>query len=277
MPSSTAFSRISIRWPSLLAEEGAFAILFALAILAVRRTPPGRMTEAGVSVVGFLTLFAVSTVVFVALVRAFRSARLLAAFFDLAIIVGVFDLFLILLGPSAAVLAASAAAAARYLVGRVLTTDLILILGLAGVTVEFSGSLQPTGVAIILAVLAIYDIIAVYGTKHMVTMAEALLRQRAVFAIMVPTTPQGWFARLVDVRPGAGFSFLGTGDAVLPAILVASVARDGVAPAVIVAIGAALGLAVTHALFVSADKPKPMPALPPIAAGAILGYLITIL
>ncbi|MBI4458269.1 hypothetical protein HY633_04875 [Candidatus Uhrbacteria bacterium] len=286
MPSSrpsSASNRPFFAWQALAVEEAAFAVLFGLSMAAARRGPlvPSSMGE--VSVLSFLALFAAVTVLVVVLIRALHSAKLVAAMFDAAMIIGVANLLWIFFGPSAAVLGAAGAAVIRYAVPRIVLLDAVLLLGLAGVTAELSTSLRPTGIAVILAVLAVYDIIAVYGTRHMVEMAGALLRQRAVFAIIVPSTAKGWLAPFPEARPGGGFTFLGTGDAVLPALLVAAVAREqSVAAATVVGLGAALGLACTHFLFASArhvarERRDPMPALPPIATGALLGYLFTFL
>lgn len=281
MPSSklsSANDRSGFGWRVLAAEEAAFAVLFGLATAAARRLARPLPAAGPVSVLDFLIVFAALTVLVVVFVRVFRSARLIAALFDVAMIVGAANLGAIFFGPNAAVLGGVGAVIVRYAAPRIILLDIVLILGLAGVSAELAGSLRPIGVAVILAILALYDIIAVYGTRHMVEMAQALLRQRAVFAIIVPSTIKGWLAPFTEARPGSGYTFLGTGDAMLPALLVAAVARErSVADAAIVGLGAALGLAATHLLFIRSRLARPMPALPPIATGAILGHLITLL
>ena len=135
--------------------------------------------------------------------------------------------------------------------------------------------MRPIGVAVILAALAGYDIVAVYVTKHMVAMAETLLRRRVFFAMILPERPSGFLLPVTEAVPGGGFVFLGTGDVILPALLVASVARMNPFASILVAVGALLGAASLHLMFLSQKVRRPMPALPPIAAGALIGFVIS--
>jgi presenilin-like A22 family membrane protease len=116
--------------------------------------------------------------------------------------------------------------------------------------------------------------VAVYLTKHMVEMGESLLRQRVFFAIIVPRGLRGFQTRLQEVAPGSGHYFIGTGDLVLPALLISSATYVRLEAGVAAAIGALLGLLATTALFLSQKSRRAMPALPPIALGAIIGYLV---
>jgi presenilin-like A22 family membrane protease len=69
---------------------------------------------------------------------------------------------------------------------------------------------------------------------------------------------------------------LGGGDLVLPLLLIASVAGQNILRSIIILVFALLGLLVMHLIFIKL-KSRPMPALPPIAAFSILGYLISLL
>jgi presenilin-like A22 family membrane protease len=149
-----------------------------------------------------------------------------------------------------------------------------LLLGIAGVSANMGGSLSPVAACVILAILSVYDIAAVYLTKHMVEMGESLLRQRVFFAIIVPRGISGFQSPLREVAPGSGHYFIGTGDLVLPALLISSATYFRLETGITAAIGALLGLAATTALFLSQKLRRAMPALPPIALGAIIGYLI---
>jgi presenilin-like A22 family membrane protease len=207
------------------------------------------------------------------LTRTRRGSRWFAALFSFAVFVGIGIIIERLGGTGAAILAVSAAVLLRYGWQRVAVFDAVLLMGLAGVSLELGAALQPAAAVAILAILSVYDIFAVYVTGHMVTAAEALLRQKALFAIIIPVAPVGFLARLSSARPGADFLYLGTGDLVLPAMLVASAGRGGLIQALIVAVGALAGLAGTHLIFTRQKQRRPIPALPPIALGAIIGYL----
>lgn len=258
----------------------ALALTFALSAAAVLRgtariiaAPP--LPSDSTTVWTFLAAFAAATVLVVLLLRTFRGSRVFEAVFLLAIFTGVGTLFADLFGPAVAVLATAAAVFLYYGARSVLVFDLLLVAGCAGVAANLGAAMRPVGVAVILAILAGYDIAAVYVTKHMVTMAESMLRRRVFFAMILPERAAGFLLPVTEAAPGSGFVFLGTGDVILPALLVASVCGASLAAAAIVGLGALAGAAVLHLLFLTQKVRKPMPALPPIAAGALLGLVVT--
>jgi presenilin-like A22 family membrane protease len=88
---------------------------------------------------------------------------------------------------------------------------------------------------------------------------------------VIPEHPRLLLKRLSAVKPGEGFFFLGTGDIALPAIFVASALRQGPVPAFGAVVGSVVGLLFTD-LFFAIGRKRPMPALPPIAVGTMLGF-----
>jgi len=64
--------------------------------------------------------------------------------------------------------------------------DSMGILLAAGVASIFGISLAIIPVLILLVLLAVYDAIAVYRTKHMITLAEGVLTERAPILFVVP-------------------------------------------------------------------------------------------
>lgn len=160
---------------------------------------------------------------------------------------------------------------------NVLVQDLIMVITLAGVAVVLGLTLTPLSVVIILVVLSFYDILAVYKTGHMVKLAELMVKSRAIFGFVIPEAIGNLKTSLKKVSPGEGFMILGSGDVILPSVLAISLVRVALGNAIIVAIFSAMGLFVTHLLFVNQQNRKPMAALPPIAAMSIIGYLITLL
>lgn len=157
---------------------------------------------------------------------------------------------------------------------NVFLQDLVMVLTFAGVGAVLGISLTPGTVILILAILSFYDIIAVYKTKHMVELAEAMIQSRAIFGFVVPATFRGFKERMTRVSPGEQFMILGSGDVILPLLLSASLVRTSLNQSVIVAFFSALGLFLMHLIFTNQKVRRPMAALPPIAAMAILGYLI---
>ncbi len=256
-------------------ETAVFALVFALTIAAsLGQAPfPPASAGSGSMLVAFFTSFAGATLLVLYLVRRNRGTRLFSVLLALAVFAGIVSLVDTFFGLSAAVLALSVSVLLWYGLKRVWLFDLLLLLGIAGLSANMGGSLAPVAAAAILAILSVYDIAAVYLTKHMVVMGETLLRQGVFFAIIVPRVPAGFRTRLQEVAPGRAHYFIGTGDLVLPALLIASVTHVRWEAGVSAAIGALLGLMATTALFLSQKLQRPMPALPPIALGTILGYL----
>jgi len=264
-------------WFAFLVEAAVLLAVFGLTLLAERHGRPSVMVPygSGEMVWSFLAAFAAATALLILLLRARRGAFWFSRLFSVAVFIGAGIIAERFFGLAGAVLGVSLAVLLHYGLRRVYVFDLVLTLGLAGITFNLGSVMQPMAAIVILAILSFYDIFAVYVTGHMVAAAEALLRQKALFAIIVPVTPAGFLKRLTTVGSGADFLFLGTGDIVLPALLVAAVGRLGVIQALPVALGAIIGLASMHFIFMSQPRRRPIPALPPIALGSILGYLVT--
>lgn len=252
----------------------------ATAVVAVSRSSAGL---GGVSRQAFdswslLAAVAAATVALLWLIRSKVGARIFGALFALAIFSGLFTAVSVLAGLGFAVLTLAAAILLYYGNPRIVVFDIILSFGLAGIAASVGFGFRPMALLAALVALSAYDIAAVYLTGHMVRIGKALLRRKVFFAMILPESPRGLMSRMGDVGSGGAFVFLGTGDFVLPALLVASVtAADGILAAILTAAGAALGLAATHAIFILQKTRRPMAALPPVAAGAILGYLVSVL
>lgn len=268
-----------LRGPSVAVQECLLAALFFALVRFAAISPYAESISGGepVTITDFFVVFAAATVFIIAALKIFKSAKFVALVFDLAVFLGVSALVAAFFGPTTGMLGGAAALLARYALPRVFVFDAVLLLGMAGVVATIAPGFRAEGLVVILAILSLYDIAAVYLTRHMVMMARKLLQQKAFFAIIVPTRLADWTARLDDVATDAGFSFLGTGDLVLPGLLVSTTAaRHGGAAGIFVAVGATLGLMVVNILFLSQRRIAPMPALPPIALGAIVGYFLAI-
>ena len=142
---------------------------------------------------------------------------------------------------------------------------------------HFGLSLSIEAAIIILAILSCYDIISVYKIGHMVKMFKGVAKTGAIFSLILPEKFSGFKMKIKDVTPGEGFLYLGGGDLAFPAILMVSALSHSTTSSIAIAIGATFGLSVTHFLFVTQKSRKPMPALPPIALGSILGFLVSML
>ena len=158
---------------------------------------------------------------------------------------------------------------------RVFIQNIAMIFGIAGIGAIFSLSITPITAVIILLVLSFYDIIAVYWTKHMVKMAEGMIKTKNIFGLVIPEKAEGFMSSMERAEPGNGFMILGSGDLVMPILLSASLVSISLMSAFIVGLFSIGGMFLTHLLFVNQKIRRPMAALPPIAAMAIIGYVVT--
>jgi presenilin-like A22 family membrane protease len=145
----------------------------------------------------------------------------------------------------------------------------------------FGISLAILPVLLLLLLLAVYDAIAVYRTKHMITLAEGVLSQRAPILFVVPRR-RGYSFIQEGVTIGSeeerGAFIIGMGDLIMPSILVVSAqvflkAGGGFLSAPV--LGAMAG-SVAGLLFLlrAVGKGKPQAGLPPLNAGTIAGFLL---
>ena len=253
----------------------ALTITISLALAAKPWKPVVQATAVTpMSVFDFLWAFAVLTILVLVLLRWRLGPKVFSGLFLLAIFFGVISIGLALAGEVGAIVFFVIAVILNYGLGRVWSFDLILVAGLAGVALNLGQAMHPVTAAIILVVLSFYDVIAVYSSRHMVKMAQRLSAEGAYFALIIPVKISCLKSRLTSVKPGKDFFRLGTGDIILPAIMAVSSARLGLLFGVAVLIGALIGLTANLVIFFRQDRPRPMPALPAPAAGAVLAYLL---
>lgn len=172
-------------------------------------------------------------------------------------------------------------------VRNVLVHNIGIILAVAGVASLLGLAISPGTAVIAMVVLSLYDIIAVYVTKHMVRLAKSMIDSGATFGFIIPSSLKGFFAHKghAQAQVGTGqpteagdqFMILGSGDIGLPVVLVSSIVSHSLVGAIIVAVFSTAGLFLTHLIFVNQKERKPMAALPPIATMSIIGYLTVLL
>jgi presenilin-like A22 family membrane protease len=245
----------------------------------------------------FLLLLLIFTAVLLVLIR-FGMRRLIRAIVLVSIGFSFVYIFIALLGvvvaDPAVILGGSLVlgAAAAFILFRYpewYVIDLLGILLAAGVSAIFGSSLGILPVLLLLVLLAVYDAISVYRTKHMIALAEGVLEQRAPILFVVPKRRGYSFIRegvgpVDDYTPEAGGEggrsalLIGMGDMIMPTILVVSANTFLQAPGIGVLNGPALG-AIVGSLFGLAlllhfvDKGRAQAGLPPLNGGTILGFL----
>jgi len=148
----------------------------------------------------------------------------------------------------------------------------------AGVSALIGISLSVIPIIVLLLLLAIYDAISVYKTKHMITMAEGIMDLRLPILFVIPKSLDYSFLQ-EDFKSGEKREafFMGLGDAVMPTLLVVSAnvfMKNNFYPIV----GAILGTLVGHAILsILVMKGKPQAGLPFLNSGVILGFFIGVL
>ncbi len=162
--------------------------------------------------------------------------------------------------------------------------DTLGILIAAGVASIFGVSLEILPVVILLILLAVYDAISVYKTKHMITLAEGVIDLKTPILFVIPKRRDYSFIRdgigkLEEGGERAAF-IIGMGDLIMPSILVvsANVFMKGWRllgvinlPALGAILGSLAGLAILLSYVASG---KPQAGLPPLNGCTILGFLV---
>jgi presenilin-like A22 family membrane protease len=148
-------------------------------------------------------------------------------------------------------------------------------------------------VLILLTALAGYDAIAVYRTKHMVSLADAVTEMRLPILMVMPSSTGYDFTQAPSLKQQRGVpveereaTFMGLGDVVIPGTLVVSAfvwlpshpGLAGVGGNLWVAIAALVGSLVGYAFLMrQALSGNPQAGLPFLNGGAIAGYLFAFL
>jgi presenilin-like A22 family membrane protease len=180
----------------------------------------------------------------------------------------------------------------------------------AGAGALFGISFGPLPALLLLVVLAVYDAVSVYGTEHMLDLAEGVMDLRLPVILVVPmslsyslleddfegtagrgdddaaTDESGDGAESTPTDDGAperDALFIGLGDAVIPTVLVASAAFFSPAPSLGVpglavnlpALLAMVGVFVGLGLLLRAVlRGRAHAGLPLLNGGAVAGYLL---
>jgi presenilin-like A22 family membrane protease len=169
--------------------------------------------------------------------------------------------------------------------------DAAAVLVAVGVIGIFGISLNILPVMILLIVLAAYDAISVYGTKHMVALADGVTQMKLPILLVIPKKKsysyltQKPLKQQLDEGGEREAMFMGLGDIIIPGVLMASAfsflpdeSFGGVPGNLVVALGTIVGSLLGFALLMRfVLKGNPQAGLPLLNGGAIAGYLITYL
>jgi presenilin-like A22 family membrane protease len=156
--------------------------------------------------------------------------------------------------------------------------NLLLAFTLATIGAIIGLNLDPLIIIIFLTILSIYDFVAVYKTRHMITLVKVMAESGSIMGFVLPQDFRKIFLPLRD------FSFqnlkdkyivLGSGDVILPLMMAVSLIKEGIFLAFFVIFFSFLGFLANFLVLFSQERKSPIPALPIIALFTILGYLLT--
>ena len=146
---------------------------------------------------------------------------------------------------------------------------------------------------ILLGALMVYDAIAVYRTKHMVSLADVVTEMKLPILMVMPDAPGYDYTAAPSLAQQRGqpveersAMFMGLGDVVIPGTLVVSAfvwlpatpSWLGIAASLWVAVGTILGSLVGYAILMRfVLRGNPQAGLPLLNGGAMIGYAIAYL
>ena len=158
------------------------------------------------------------------------------------------------------------------------------ILVCAGISSLFGVSMTIPPTLLLLVVLAVYDAISVYKTRHMISLAEGAIKIKAPLLFVVPKSRDYSFRIDQEISNSSeetkkrGAYFLGLGDAIIPTILVISASwslpAGGFYGLSLPVLGAMLGTYLGFLLLMTTSRDRPQAGLPFLNSGVILGFLM---
>jgi presenilin-like A22 family membrane protease len=162
--------------------------------------------------------------------------------------------------------------------------DAFGILVCAGISSLFGVSMTIPPTLLLLVVLAVYDAISVYKTRHMISLAEGAIKMKAPLLFVVPKSRDYSFRIDQEISNSPedttkrGAFFLGLGDAIIPTILVISASwslpAGGFYGLSLPVLGAMLGTYLGFLLLMTTSRDRPQAGLPFLNSGVILGFLM---
>ena len=282
--------------------------VMAVQLLALAVTPA---ISAGESRVFQDPASASNPVVYMLLILAFTALLLLAmklkkgwivgGFIQLSIAASIYYLLAAFMSPPLALLLTAGVLLLLHYYPEWYVIDAFGIVVCAGISSLFGISMTVLPTILLLLILAVYDAISVYKTRHMVSLAEGVIKMKAPLLFVVPKSRSYSFRKDQFSSSGAeesragesqaegsrasgsqsggkrGAYFLGLGDAIIPTILVisanTSLPAGGFFGVNLPAIGAMLGTYLGFLLLMTTSRDRPQAGLPFLNSGVILGFL----
>ena len=199
-----------------------------------------------IALIAYILVFTAFLLVFI---RFFKGRALFKLLEALAIFSTSFIVFAVFVPDVAFMLAVLLVALRNSAADNILARNFSAIIAIAGAGAVIGVSIGVIPALVFIALLSLYDIIAVFKTKHMVTMAKSITKRNLAFTVAFPTKEHRFE--------------LGTGDLVIPlvfAVAVLNATKEYALPALILG-GSLIGLLLT-VNYSAKHVGKALPALP---------------
>ncbi|MBI2411352.1 MAG: hypothetical protein HYV32_05665 [Candidatus Kerfeldbacteria bacterium] len=246
-------------------------------------TEPTTITVPTLSPKTFFLAFALLTALVVIISKRFTSDRFWKFFFDIGVFGGLyttlFSLCVFFLPPVITTLLALVVPVvllvARSRTQRIWLHNMVILLAVVGISQVLAQQFAPKQALIIIIVLGIYDIIAVYYSHHMVTIAKILFQRHSFFGVIIPLRLREWRQQYTHTTPGEDVSVIGAGDIAFPIFFALShLYRYGFFAFWVMVGFIFLGMISMHLIYALPKNRKPLPALAPLGTMLIVGYAV---
>ncbi|UCH90262.1 MAG: hypothetical protein JSV49_02080 [Thermoplasmata archaeon] len=164
-----------------------------------------------------------------------------------------------------------------------------IIIG-AGACAMIGISIAVLPIVVFLIVLAIYDAISVYKTKHMIDLADNVMTMKLPIILIIPKKLSYSFLeekslkKQLESKKEREAMFMGLGDVIIPGTLAVSASSflpkiasiGGLSGNLLVALGTVIGTVGGFIILMRyVMKGRPQAGLPLLNSGAIVGYMIS--
>jgi presenilin-like A22 family membrane protease len=258
-----------------------------------------RPEVSGYGAFAYIALGLIIGTLLVLLIIRMKKINLWKAWFFIAVFLAISLALGVFLPNSLAFVIALVLAVLKILKPNVVIQNITEVLMYAGIAVFLVPILNVLWAAILLLAISVYDIYAVFKSKHMVRMAKFQAQSKVFAGLFIPYTPKeqaaGAGSRSASAKliPPKSFkkqkvekrnAILGGGDIAFPLLFTGAVMESlvikglpsviALQQSMIITITTTIALAL---LFIFAKKDKFYPAMPFVTAGCLIGYGIVLL
>jgi presenilin-like A22 family membrane protease len=265
------------RYQGLVTEIGMFLFTQVLAISVGFKMISGggrdlisETTGGGVAFFSFGLML--STICLLIILKFFNKQVFFQILFAGMVLIGSSRVFGLFLPPIFAEMIAIILVILRFYHPTIVMQNISMMLAIGGVGPSIAMLFGAKTIAIMLALVAVYDYVAVFKTKHMVKMFKGMLKHDVPFTFIIPEKGRHQdkiATKLVDNQGKRICYMLGSGDVAFPAVFAVALLADfGIFLMIASILGATCGLILDQIIVI--NYKKPIPAMPAISVGTLL-------